>query len=328
MEVAQGVRLPVAIPSKGRAASLYERTYRMLIDSGCKASQMTIFVSNADDFKTYSEQLPRSKVVQGPSGLAHISNFIDKYYPAGTMYVHAIDDVIGVKCLRAGSLCECQSLQFPLRLLYSQMLRTGASLAGFGPVANSMFMSHSVTTGLCLIMEGLCIIKASPELQVASHAKIHYERSILHWESCGKLCRLNGFALQAAYYKGNGGMSGRNSKTEVSAAKALKKRFSHYVSSVITKKNGTTSLRLRSLSQPAPRQTSAATAAAKRKRRSEVDHRNRPRCPKCHGPRTTIQKKADGRFYCTVCPCWFRVSAYAKRRLTVHKDRCAGRNMF
>jgi len=107
-----------------------------------------------------------------------------------------------------------------------------------------------------------------------------------------------------------------------------KKRSPHYVTSVITEENGTTLLRLRSLPQPALRQTSAATAAAQRRRCSEVDHRSGPRCPKCHGSRTTIRKNRDGRFYCTVCPGWFRVSAYAKRRRTDHKDRCAGRNMF
>ena len=159
-----------------------------------------------------------------------------------------------------------------------------------------------------------------------SHSKIDYERTLLHFHAGGGIVRLSNYVGIVSYYGGTGGMSDRDKQTELTAAKAVAKRWPQYVTKVLVKKSGKTTLRLKSLSKPVVGQTEKATAAAAESNRG--DARANPACPNCSARGKNIVRKTEGVWFCKLCPCKFSKTAYAERRRKCKKARRGNRNAF
>ena len=322
-----GTVLPVVVKSHQRCNTFAKKSFRLLQDNEVCMKGVHVFVSTSSDVVRYNEQFPGVNVYKGPRGLANVDRTVSSTFREGEFYIQLVDDMTCLKKLCGQQLVRCKEIRSGLSKLYAEMVRTGASYGGFAPVKNAKWMSHEVMTHLVLVMESFCIIQNRSGLLPRSHSKINFDRTLRHFHSGGGIVRLNNYVADVSYYTGEGGMTGRDKQTEMSAARSVQSMYKQYVSRIVVRRTGKTSLQFKSgVRSPIKLATEAASIAARAANRG--DARLNPACPQCSARGTSIIQKTAGQWYCKACPYKFRTTEYANARRKAAKKRKGDGNCF
>ena len=171
--------LPVAIKSHKRCARLREYTYECVLNHyGFKLNHVHIFVSRKEDVRSYEQEFPSSHIHLAPLGIAAVDDHITGFFARGQPFVHMIDDVSSFHVKSAKKLQEGGDLLGVFRKLYSRALESDATQCGFHPSRSAKWMSHTETTNLCLITDGVPLVFNTRKIRITRNCKDDYEKSI------------------------------------------------------------------------------------------------------------------------------------------------------
>ena len=140
------------------------------------------------------------------------------------------------------------------------------------------------TTHLCLIMEPLAVVFNNRSVRITTEHKADFQKRILHFQASGCLLRFNWLASEVAYLRGSGGVHGRRAETELREANALARKYPRFISRVVGRKDGSTTLQLQPLTarvrHMAVGRTLKAMAQARKSRlQARGGARKTPGCP-------------------------------------------------
>lgn len=204
----------VVIPSYKREETVQKKTLATLKRYGIPATQITIFVANAEQKAVYEAALPRGAVkemIVGEPGLAQVRNYILNYYPKGTKIVMMDDDVTGfVERTADGGMRPLRSLKAVINKGFAEADKAGASLWGVYPVPNGFFMKPTITQDLKFIIGsfwGILNPGSGPDgIHLPMSEKEDYIRTLMSFDRDGTVVRINYVSPKTAYYKEPGGM--------------------------------------------------------------------------------------------------------------------------
>lgn len=252
----------IVVKSKDRLLEFEEKTYNKIIKKyGWKDEEVFVFVSDEKDWIEYSEKFPKMNIILGDKGIVGIDNFIVNYFDEGKKYIYMNDDVSGVyEVVDEKTKKPVEDLKGLMNEIFELMEKMNYSMGGLAPVLNPYFMEsypNKVNFGLCLIMDPVsCCINNKEVILTEVPIKMEdgstfignktdHEKCVLHFKSKGGLVRFNKFAADVKCYNKKGGYRGRNKLTEYKSAEFIKEKYPEFISSVIYKKGGKTSLKLR-----------------------------------------------------------------------------------
>lgn len=199
----------VVIPSYKRAKTIKDKTLRVLHLQNIPKNRIHIFVASESEKAEYESENPGYKVILGVLGLVQQRNFIQSYFPVGTLLLSLDDDVESVSILEDEKLRPLSGLENIIHLGFSECLKNKARLWSIYPVHNAFFMKHKITTDFkfCIgsffgfINPGTEILNPSPD-----GCKEDYLRTILFWKADKSIVRINYVAHKTNYGGGTGGL--------------------------------------------------------------------------------------------------------------------------
>lgn len=245
-----------AIPSRGRAASINDRTLATLRRLGVSGSEISVFVA-PDEFDEYKAAVGDAWVVEGRLGMGANRHAILDSYPPGTQLVQIDDDISDIvfredeRTLRP---VEPEQWAAIVDLAFRWCRRTGARLWGVYPVANAMFMKDRIRADLTYICGNLYgCVTGGDELRPSLEDKEDYERTLQCYAADGAVVRIEYVSTRTRFYDAAGGMQTDGQRTEArirESADELVRRFPRYAKLNLTKRSGHAELRLRDPSNP------------------------------------------------------------------------------
>ena len=199
----------VVIPSYKRAKSIKEKTLRLLNLHNIHKDKIHIFVASPEQKAEYEIENPGYNIILGVLGLVEQRNFIQNYFPVGTLLLSLDDDVESMSALHDDKLRPLSDLDGLINLGFSECVKNGARLWSIYPVHNAFFMNHKITTDLkfCIgsffgiINPGTEILNSAP-----GSAKEDYYRTIAYWKVDKKIIRINYVAHKTNFTGNIGGM--------------------------------------------------------------------------------------------------------------------------
>jgi hypothetical protein len=199
----------VVIPSYKRAKTIKDKTLRVLHLQNIPRNRIHIFVASESEKAEYESENPGYKVILGVLGLVQQRNFIQSYFPVGTLLLSLDDDVESVSILEGEKLRPLSGLENIIHLGFSECLKNKARLWSIYPVHNAFFMKHKITTDFkfCIgsffgfINPGTEILNPSSD-----GCKEDYLRTILFWKADKSIVRINYVAHKTNYGGGTGGL--------------------------------------------------------------------------------------------------------------------------
>ena len=122
-------------------------------------------------------------------------------------------------------------------------------LWGVYPLANSHFMTDTITTDLRFIVGPMwgMINRHHSDLELTIDEKENTERTLQHWKMDGKVLRFNNIGIETNYYKNKGGMQneGKNRKEEaLNSVYYLHKKYPELTKIHLGKKSGVPEIKL------------------------------------------------------------------------------------
>ena len=238
----------IAIPSYNRPELIQNKTLSLLHKHNINPKQIHIFVADREQYDLYKSKIPRdlyNKLIIGVKGLKNQRNYINNYYPEGYHIVEMDDDIdkiVELVTIRKGSrsssrsqsikktLQHIKNLDEFIKQAFSRCISNGIFLWGVYPLANSHFMTDTITTDLRFIVGPFwgMINRHRPDLQLTIDEKENSERTLQHWVIDGTVLRFNNIGIETNYYKNKGGMQeeGKNRKEE--ALKSVIYLHKHY----------------------------------------------------------------------------------------------------
>ena len=267
----------IAIPSYNRPELIQVKTLALLNKHNINPKLINIFVSDREQYDLYKSKLPNSlynKLIIGVKGLKNQRNYINNYYPEGYHIVEMDDDidkivqlVIKKHSTRKGSskgsskvsmkgsskpsksLKPIENLDEFIKQAFKRCISNGIFLWGVYPLANSHFMTDTITTDLRFIVGPMwgMINRHRPDLQLTVDEKENSERTLQHWVIDGSVLRFNNIGIETKYYKNKGGMQneGKNRKEEaLKSVHYLHKQYPKLTKIHLGKKSGVPEIKL------------------------------------------------------------------------------------
>jgi len=252
----------VAIPSRGRVREFYLQTYRKLIYRYSLEAETTVFLQTPEDLEAYSKAFPRVRHVLTPGlGQEAAQEAIRRHYPPGARVVVLHDDVTRVVRLRAGAARRFDDVRRLFRSAFEVMEAFGVSLGGVAPTTNALNELQSqrkVTLSLRFVYDPLHFeLNPSQPMVMRSVTKQDAERSIQHYERCGGVLRLAGFAVSTRHRP-----SARDRAADAADCELVRREYPGCVAQVRAHRGGYSSLVLAPRPYRGPRSVAAAAAAA------------------------------------------------------------------
>lgn len=235
----------IAIPSYKRPDCLSKKTLKALKEEGFLPNQITIFVANEEERKTYEQALDPSlygSLVVGAVGLAAQRSFIAQHYPLGHPILQLDDDIRKFKKLG----------QYHLPTLFQEAfeycLAHQIPMWGLYPTHSTLFMKPRLKMG-CFNCVGSCFgIFNTRDIHYISDIKEDMFRSFTLYAASKKLFRLDMVSVDTNYWHGTGGLAlTRTVDNEMAAAKALQEAFPWAVKDTYVKKNGRPDIHMRKI---------------------------------------------------------------------------------
>ena len=216
------MKYQIAIPSRRRSGPIGKYTLGYLADTNVPMDRVTVFVSDEEDLKSYSEAYPDVNVVvaEGTKSLGQKRQWISDYYESGTPVVSFDDDVSGVfklildKPLKGTRkdldhpchLDKVEDLDGFIEEGFSLSEERGLRMWGTYQVANKGFLHPRIVTGLKFIMghffgfyagDGIAGHDADPKDDVYT--------SLYHYEKYGGTLRFDNYCVKSKAHSGSGG---------------------------------------------------------------------------------------------------------------------------
>lgn len=196
----------VAIPSYNRTTELTNKTLHTLKESDIPKNKIYIFVANKEQYKLYTENVPKNlygHIIIGKKGIANQRTFIAQYFPEGQYVISMDDDVEQFEVLKNEKLVKLTNIQQLFIEAYHLMKKEKLFLWGIYPVRNPYFMYKKITTDLRFII-GVTfgfIVRHNPTLKVSIKAetKEDYEQSILYYLKDGGVIRFNNITVKTKF---------------------------------------------------------------------------------------------------------------------------------
>ena len=250
----------IAIPSYNRPELIKAKTLAVLHKHNINPKLINIFVADKEQYKLYKSTIPSTlynKIRIGVKGLKNQRNYINKYYPEGYHIVQMDDDLDKIVQLvihkshssKSHSKKTSKSLQSIVNLdafikdAFLKCYMNNIFLWGVYPLANSHFMTNTITTDLRFIVGPMfgMINRHRHDLQLTIDEKENSERTLQHWVIDGSVLRFNNIGIQTKYYKNKGGMQneGKDRKTEaLKSVYYLHKKYPKLTKINLDKKSG------------------------------------------------------------------------------------------
>lgn len=231
----------IAIPTYKRYDIFRKKTYKLLDKYGL-LDKAILFIQNDEDAELYKEF--GIKIVRGPSGYKNICNKITDYFPKGQHYVLMADDIGRVvKSVDSKKISVVGNLDKLFNLTFSTMVKEGASLGGYYPTPNPLWLSKAqpITTDLRFIYDPLCCI-INNKIKVVLDGLNDFERTLEHYKKTGVIVRLNKYSFTSPYNPGGSGGCGDRDKKKLDMERDnFLNKYSKYISRVISHKGGSSS---------------------------------------------------------------------------------------
>ena len=241
--------LVYVVKSHQRVDRFYDKTYlKIIVNYGFDLKNVYVFVSLEEDVILYKDKYPLINIVKAPKGVAAVDNFITDYFEEGQKIIYMNDDVSAIVELQDNKLIPLkkQKLYSIINAMFGRMIKNQITYAGFYPVPNTLFMGQrkKITYNMCLIMDPFSLVINNRKVRITISDKSDFEKSIQHFYYQNALLRYNHIALKVEYYGMRGGFQGRDATTEKNSALLLQSKYGDYVSRVLYKSGGKTSLKL------------------------------------------------------------------------------------
>ncbi len=237
----------IAIPTYKRLNVFRRKTYRLLKRYNL-CERCVLFLQCPEDVVAYTEAFPELKYVVAPSGFLNCINFIAQHFPVGHPVVQMHDDVSQIYDLVSGRCVQTEDAHAVFVRVFQLMQKSGCNLGGLYPIRNAMYMSQQkeYTTDLRFIHEPITMLY-NQRILLDDSNKTDYQRCVEYYLRDGGVLRYNHSAFTTVYNPVNavGGIGHRSAEEEQKSALAFKQRYGNYVSHILTKKNGATSLILK-----------------------------------------------------------------------------------
>ena len=242
----------IAIPSYKRHNEIIEKTLSLPLNQ----ELIYIFVANQEEYDIYEKTIPKDKyhkIVIGELGITNQRNFIRNYFDSGENIVSIDDDIEKViKWDGEKGHTTIDNLDDFFILSFEQLSREKLNLWGINSVANAFFMANKkeYTTDLkfCIGCIFGFINDKSIILNPLSEGKEDYENTILSYDKCGGVLRMNWISVkQKPFDKGGLGSLQERIRSSATAAEYLYSTYPKYISSMFKRKNGMNEVRLKRL---------------------------------------------------------------------------------
>jgi len=255
----------IVIPSYNRPELIQQKTLSLLKKHSIKSSHIVIFVANREQYDLYKSKIPKTlyhKLVIGVKGLKNQRNYISNYYPEGTHIVQMDDDLEKIVQLNVENnknsknnknykktIEPISNLDTFIKKAFLLCQTNTIFLWGVYPLANSHFMTNTITTDLRFIVGPMwgMINRHHPDLELTIDEKENTERTLQYWSMDGKVLRFNNIGIETKYYKNKGGMQneGKNRKEEaLKSVQYLHNKYPTITKLHLGKKSGVPELKL------------------------------------------------------------------------------------
>lgn len=246
----------IVIPSYNRPELIQQKTLSLLKKHTIKSSHIVIFVANREQYDLYKSKIPKTlyhKLVIGVKGLKNQRNYISNYYPEGTHIVQMDDDLEKIVQLNVENgkktIEPISNLDTFIKKAFLLCQTNTIFLWGVYPLANSHFMTNTITTDLRFIVGPMwgMINRHHPDLELTIDEKENTERTLQYWSMDGKVLRFNNVGIETKYYKNKGGMQneGKNRKEEaLKSVQYLHNKYPTITKLHLGKKSGVPELKL------------------------------------------------------------------------------------
>ena len=246
----------IVIPSYNRPELIQQKTLSLLKKHTIKSSHIVIFVANREQYDLYKSKIPKqlyNKLIIGVKGLKNQRNYISNYYPEGTHIVQMDDDLEKIVQLNVENgkktIEPISNLDTFIKKAFLLCQTNTIFLWGVYPLANSHFMTNTITTDLRFIVGPMwgMINRHHPDLELTIDEKENTERTLQYWSMDGKVLRFNNIGIETKYYKNKGGMQneGKNRKEEaLKSVQYLHNKYPTITKLHLGKKSGVPELKL------------------------------------------------------------------------------------
>lgn len=246
------------IKSKNRVDKLNSMTYGLLKRYDVPDNEIYIFITN-EDLENYKNNFINCNLIVAPNGIVNTDNFIVDYFDEDEKYIYMNDDVSKIYKLNENNKKnEINTEEFNnlVNKLFEEMIKDDVSYSGLYPCDSDMYMKNApeISKGLVLIMDPFSAVINNKSIKlnicedINDNYKTDFEKSIQHFICKKGLIRFNKYCLKVQYYgNDDGGIVGRNAEIERINAEWMKYKYPEYITSINTKKNGNTSLRLKKI---------------------------------------------------------------------------------
>lgn len=239
------------VKSHQRVDRFRQKTYdKIILHYGFPLDKVYVFVSTSEDLNLYRDAYPQIHIVKAPRGIVRVDNFITGYFNNGQKIVYMNDDVTSIQKIKKDGTFAKLSKNDLWKLIHNSfdmMVEYDISYGGLYPVRNNLFMANlkTITFDFVLIMDPFSFVINDRSIKISIGDKSDFEKSILHFKKRGALLRHNCITLNAEYYGEKGGFQGRDDKSELATAEAMKRKYPDYIAGINVKKHGRTSLRFK-----------------------------------------------------------------------------------
>ena len=246
------VSYKIAIPSYKRHNDIVKKTLSLQLNP----KLIYIFVANQQEYDIYEKTIPKDKyhkIVVGELGITNQRNFIRNYFDVGENIVSIDDDIEQViKWDGKKGHITIDNLDNLFILSFEQLTRDNLNLWGINCVANPFFMSskEEYTTDLKFCIGCIYGFKNDKTIMLnpLCEGKEDYENTILSYEKCGGVLRMNWISVKQKPFN-NGGLGSLQERIKSSkiSAEYLNFTYPKFISSIFRRKNGMNEVRLRRL---------------------------------------------------------------------------------
>ena len=243
------------IPSYNRSDLIKKKTLSLCKRLNINFNDIYVFIIKEDE-DNYKNSLCDLRiniiVVDIPSGLHHMRNYITKYFPEKTLLLSLDDDINDIyKLVNDNTLTQITSSEFNTFLYDSFQICLDNSIGLFGvyPVKNAYFMKDSpektYKLKFCVGAFWGCINNHNIHINIEE--KEDFERTIQFYIENNKILRINNICVATNYYKNKGGMQTNTNRIENSkiSSEYLIRTYPKYCKFNRIKKSGIHEIKLR-----------------------------------------------------------------------------------
>ncbi len=234
----------IAIPSYKRELTILTHTLRLL--QNIPFSQIFIFVANQEEYNNYKTVLPEYNIIIGKEDLRAQRNYISEYFPLNQKIVSIDDDIQDFYIKKNDKLEIITDIDTYFKMGFKTLEVENASLFGFYPVLNKLFMKETTTNHFRFII-GSCFGYINKKISISVPQKQDYEFSILNYLQDKKVVRFNYISMKTKYYKMTGGLQSFSNRLEIQniSVKYLLETYPEYFALKKSFKSGFPELRIK-----------------------------------------------------------------------------------